>query len=165
MIYEEEEKNDTFINENENNSNDLLYNDTLYQKTSSVSPTQNKVLIKKPFTRQSCHPMTEKKSTSSQLLKSKKVQCNGDLDSKNNVKKMTASLINDSIVSPVIKVKTTTSCTRCAEISNIVQDLDEGNNARANIEQLKKLIASRREDFFFGSDSTSLSYSNSSKSN
>ncbi|XP_071580595.1 uncharacterized protein [Temnothorax nylanderi] len=160
MIYEEEEKNDTFININGNN-NDLLYNDTLYQKTSPVSPTQNKVLIKKPFAGQSYHPMTEKKSTSNQLLKSKKEQCNEDLGSKNNIKKMATSVINDSIVSPVIKVKstTTTPCTRCAEISHMVQDLDEGSNARANIKRLKKLIASKREDFFFGSDSTSFSYS------
>lgn len=163
MIYEEEEKGDTFVNENGNNNNDLLYNDTLYQKASTVTPIQNKVLIKKPFVEQSYHPTTEKKSTSNQLVKSKKEQYNGDLDSKNNIKKMTESVINDSIVSPVIKVKTTTPCTRCAEISNIVQDLDEGNNARANIKRLKKLIASRREDFFFGSDSTSFSYSTSSK--
>ncbi|XP_018368395.1 PREDICTED: uncharacterized protein LOC108764590 isoform X1 [Trachymyrmex cornetzi] len=155
MIYEEE-KNDTFINENRNN-NDLLYNDTLYQKTSSMSLTQNKMLTIKPFTGQSCQPMGEKKSMSSQLLKSKKEQCNGDLDSK-NMKKMT--VINDSVVSPIIKVETTTPCTRCAEISNIVQDLDEKNDARANIKRLKKLIASRREDFFFGSDST-FSYSTS----
>ncbi|XP_018351652.1 PREDICTED: uncharacterized protein LOC108754099 isoform X2 [Trachymyrmex septentrionalis] len=154
MIYEEE-KNDTFINENRNN-NDLLYNDTLYQKTSSMSLMQNKVLTKKPFTGQSCQPMGEKKSMSNQLLKSKKEQCNGDLDSKNNMKKMT--VINDIVVSPM--VETTTPCTRCAEISNIVQDLDERNNARANIKRLKKLIASRREDFFFGSDST-FSYSTS----
>ncbi|XP_018397523.1 PREDICTED: uncharacterized protein LOC108775604 [Cyphomyrmex costatus] len=153
MIYEEEEKNDTFINEtrNNNNNNDLLYNDTLYQKTSSTSPTQNKV-TKKSFTEQSCQLMTEKKSTSNQLVKSKKEQCNGDLDSKNNTKKIT--VINDSVTSPVIKVETATSCTRCAEISNIVQDLDEGDDARANIKRLKKLIASRREDFFFGSNST-----------
>ncbi|KAG5308535.1 TEX14 kinase, partial [Pseudoatta argentina] len=157
MIYEEEEKNDTFINENRNN-NDLLYNDTLYQKTSSMSLTQNKILTKKPFTGQSYQPTGEKKSMSNQLLKSKKEQCNGDLDSKNNMKKMT--VINDSVVSPMIKVKTTTPCTRCAEISNIVQDLDERNDARANIKRLKKLIASRREDFFFGSDST-FSYSTS----
>ncbi|KYN00788.1 hypothetical protein ALC62_08471 [Cyphomyrmex costatus] len=96
MIYEEEEKNDTFINEtrNNNNNNDLLYNDTLYQKTSSTSPTQNKV-TKKSFTEQSCQLMTEKKSTSNQLVKSKKEQCNGDLDSKNNTKKIT--VINDSV--------------------------------------------------------------------
>lgn len=159
MIHEEEEKNDTFISENRNN-NDLLYNDTLYQKTSSMSLTQNKVLTKNPFTGQSCQPMGKKKSTSNQLLKSKKEQCNGNLDSKNNMKKMT--VINDSIVSPMIKVETTTPCTRCAEISNIVQDLDERNDARANIKRLKKLIASRREDFFFGSDST-FSYSTSCK--
>lgn len=164
MIYEEEEKNDTFINVNENN-NDLLYNDTLNQKTSPMS--QKKVLIKKPLVEQSClSPTTEKKSTSKQLMKSKKEQkekCSGDLDSKNNIKNMTASVINDSIVSPIVKVKTTTPCTRCAEISNIVQDLDEGNNARANIKRLKKLIASKREDFFFGSDSTFFSYSTPSK--
>jgi len=156
MIYEEE-KNDTFINENRNN-NDLLYNDTLYQKTSSMSLTQNKMLTKKPFTGQSCQSMGEKKSISNQLLKSKKEQCNEDLDSKNNVKKIT--VINDSVVSP--KIETTTPCTRCAEISNIVQDLDERNDTRANIKRLKKLIASRREDFFFGSDST-FSYSTSCK--
>lgn len=163
MIYEGEEKNDTFVNENGNNNNDLLYNDTLNQKTSTVSPIQNKVLIKKPFSEQSHHPTTEKKSTSNQLLKSKKEQYNGDLDSKNNIMKMTESVISDSIVSPVIKVKTTTPCTRCAEISNIVQDLDEGNSARANIKQLKELIASRREDFFFGNDLSSFSYSTPSK--
>lgn len=161
-MYEEEEKNDTFININGNSNNDLLYNDTLYQKTSPVSLTQNKMSIKKSFAGQSRQPTTEKKSTSNQLLKSKKEQCNEDLDSKNNIKKITSSVINDSIVSPVIKEKTTTPCTRCAEISNIVQDLDEGSNARANIQRLKKLIASKREDFFFGNDSIS-SYSNPSK--
>lgn len=165
MIYEEEEKNDTFINENGNNinnHNDLLYNDTLYQKTSSATLTQSKSSIKKPFIGQSSamEPTMEKKSTSNQLLKYKKEQCNGDLDSKSIIKSPTASIISDNIVSPVIKEKTT--CTRCAEISNIVQDLDEGNNARANIKRLKKLIASKREDFFFGSDSTSFSYSTSS---
>lgn len=160
MIYEEEETNDTFISVNGNN-NDLLHND-LYQKPSPVSLTQNKMLTKKSFIEQSCHPTTEKKSMSNQFLKSKKEQCNGDLNSKNNIERMTASVIDDSIISPV-KMKTTTSCTRCAEISNIVQDLDEGSNARDNIKRLKKLIASRREDFFFGSDSMSFSYSTSSK--
>ncbi|XP_011884089.1 PREDICTED: inactive serine/threonine-protein kinase TEX14-like, partial [Vollenhovia emeryi] len=37
MVYKEDEKNETFVNEN---NNDLLYNDTLYQKISPVSPTQ-----------------------------------------------------------------------------------------------------------------------------
>lgn len=164
MIYEEEENNDTFLNGTNTfvngNNNDFLHNDS-HQKSSPVSLTQNKMLIKKSFIEQ-CHPTTEKKSTSNQFLKSKKEQCNGDLNSKNNIEKMTASVIDDSIISPV-KMKTPTSCTRCAEISNIVQDLDEGNNARNNIKRLKKLIASRREDFFFGNDSMSFSYSTSSK--
>lgn len=161
MIFEEEEKNNTYINENGNN-NDLLYNET-YQKVSLISPTQDKVLIKKPFTRQSCHSTTEKTYTPNQLPKPKNEQYNGDLDIKNNIEKITTSAINDSIVSPVIEVKTATPCTRCAEISNIVQDFDEESNARANIKRLKKLIASRREDFFFGSDVLSTSFAYSSK--
>ncbi|KAL6261075.1 hypothetical protein P5V15_008608 [Pogonomyrmex californicus] len=160
MIYEEEEKNNTTINENGNN-NDLLYNDTLHQKISPVTPVQN--TVRKPFVGQSYCSMMEKKSSnqiSKECFKSKKEQCNGDLDSKNNIEKINASEINDSIVSPIIKVRPISPCTRCVEISNIVQDLDEGNNARENIKRLKKLIASKREDFFFGSDSTILSYSN-----
>ncbi|XP_036149146.1 uncharacterized protein LOC105830040 isoform X2 [Monomorium pharaonis] len=158
MVCEEEEKNDTYINENGNN-NDPLYNETLYQKASSMSPTQDKMLIKKPFTRQSCHPTTEKRSIPNQLPKSKKEQYNKNSDSKNNIEKITVSAINDSIVSPMIEVKTATPCIRCTEISNIVQDLDEKSDARSNIKRLKKLIASRREDFFFGSDTLSTSFS------
>ncbi|XP_070512374.1 uncharacterized protein [Cardiocondyla obscurior] len=155
MHEEEEEKNDTFTDINGNN--DLLYNDTLHQKASSMSYTKNKVLMNKSFAGQSYHPTTVKKPTSNQLLKLEKEQCNENLNSKIN-KEIAISAINDSIVSP-IKIETTTTCTRCAEISNIVQDLDEGNNARANIKRLKKLIASRREDFFSGNDLPSFSYS------
>lgn len=118
MIYEEEA---TFINDNY--SNDLFYNDALYQK---ASVSQNKMLIKKSFISQLYHPAMEEKSMSNQFLKSKKEQCKKDLNLKNNVKKMTAPVINDSC--PMIKVKTTPFCT-CVEISNILQDLDEGNNA------------------------------------
>ncbi|XP_025988995.1 uncharacterized protein LOC105197224 isoform X2 [Solenopsis invicta] len=159
MIYEEEEKNDMYVNENGNISNDLLYNETLYHKASSTSPTQDKV-IKNSFAKQSCHPTMKKRFTPNHLPKPEKEQCSEDSDSISSIKKITMSTINDSIVSPVTKVKTATPCIRCAEVSNMVQDLDEESDARANLKRLKQLIASRRVDFF-GSDvlSTSFSYS------
>jgi len=96
----------------------------------------------------------EKKS-SNQFFKSKRVeQYNEVLHSKNDTKNISASAFNNSIVSPVTKVEIVTPCTRCAEISNIVQDIDDESDARTNIRRLKELIASKREDFFFGNDST-----------
>lgn len=165
MILEEEEKDSTCMNKCGNNNNDLLYNDknALYKKTFSVSSLQDKALIRKPIAKLSHCPMIEKKSSSNQFLKFKKKQYNEDLDPKNNIEKKDASVIDDSIVSSMInnKVKTTIPCTRCAEISDIMYNMDEVNDARANIKRLKELIASKREDFFFGNDSVS-SYSTTS---
>lgn len=158
MIYEEEEKNSIYMSKCEgNNNNDLLYDDNnaqLHKKTFSMFSIQNKAL-KKPYAKSHC-PMIETKSSSNQFLKVKK-KYNEDLDSKNNVKKTDES-IDDSIVSSMIKVTATTPCTRCTEISDMMYNMDEVNDARANIKRLKELIASKREDFFFGNDSIS-SYS------
>ncbi|XP_072762066.1 uncharacterized protein [Anoplolepis gracilipes] len=169
MIHEEEEKDSICMSKSRNNNNDLSYNNTLHKQTLDVSPIQtfdvspiqNKALIKKPFTKSSYCPMIEKKSFN-QFLKFKKKQHNEDLDPKNNVEKINASVINDSIMNSTIKVKTTTPCTRCAEISDMMYNMDELNDARANIKRLKELMASKREDFFFGSDSMLSSYSSTS---
>ncbi|KMQ90571.1 Testis-expressed protein 14 [Lasius niger] len=162
MIHEEEEKDSTCMSKCGNNNNDLLYNDknALYKKAFAASPIQNKALIRKPIAKSSHCPII-KKSSSNQFLKCKKKQYNEDLDAKNNVEETDASVIDDSIVSPMIEVKTTTPCTHCAEISGIMYNMDQVNDARANIKRLKELIASKREDFFFGNDSMS-SYSTAS---
>lgn len=155
MIYEEEEKSSKFEG---NNNNDLSYNDNnaLHKKTFSVSSIQNKALNKKPFAKSYC-PIMETKSFSNQFLKFKK-KYDEDLDSKNNVKKIDES-VDDSIVSSMINVRATTPCSRCSEISDMMYNLDEINDARANIKRLKELIATKREDFFFGNDSMLSSYS------
>lgn len=158
MIYEEEEKSSMSKFEG-NNNNDLLYNDNnaLHKKTFSVSLIQNKALSKKPFTKSHC-PMMETKSFSNQFLKFKK-KYDEDLDPKNNVKKIDES-VDDSIVSSsMINVRATTPCSRCSEISDMMYNMDEMNDARANIKRLKELIATKREDFFFGNDSILSSYS------
>ncbi|XP_025269002.1 uncharacterized protein LOC105254410 isoform X1 [Camponotus floridanus] len=160
MICEEEEKNNVYMSKCEgNNNNDLLYDDNnaLRKKTFSVFPIQNKTLNKKPIAKSHC-PMIETKPSSNQFLKFKK-KYNEDLDSKNNVKN-TDEFVDDSIVSSMIKVTASTPCTRCSEISNMMYNMDEVNDARANIKRLKELIASKREDFFFGNDSMLSSYSN-----
>ncbi|XP_029673608.1 uncharacterized protein LOC115241814 isoform X2 [Formica exsecta] len=153
MIHEEEEKNSTC--KCADNSNDLLYNDNnaLYKKTFDVSSVQNKALIRNQFAKSSHCPMIEKKSSSNQFLKFKKKQYDDDLDSENNVEKTDASVIDDSIVSSMIKVRNTTPCIRCAEITDMMYNMDEIYDARANIKRLKELLASKREDFFFGNDS------------
>jgi len=159
MIYEEEEKNSIYMSKCEgNNNNDLLYDDNnaLCKKTFSVFPIQNKALSKKPIAKSHC-PMTETKPSSNQFLKFNK-KYNEDLDSKNNVKN-TDEFVDDSIVSSMIKVTAATPCTRCTEISDMMYNMDEVNDARANIKRLKELIASKREDFFFGNDSMLSSYS------
>lgn len=162
MIYEETEEKDgtCAINECGNNNNDPLYNDTLSRKVPSALTVENKKLIKND---QSVRTVIERRSPD-QFLKSKRVeQCNGKLDSKNDTKSISASTFNNSIVSPVTKVQIVTPCTRCAEISNIVQDIDDESDARTNIRRLKELIASKREDFFFGNDSTFSSFPVTSK--
>lgn len=155
MIHEEEEKNSTCMSKCADNSNDLLYNDNnaLYKKTFDVSSVQNKALIRNQFAKSSHCPMIEKRSSSNQFLKFKKKQYDDDLDSENNVEKTDASVIDDSIVSSMIKVRNTTPCIRCAEITDMMYNMDEINDARANIKRLKELLASKREDFFFGNDS------------
>lgn len=159
MIHEEEEKNSTCMSKRADNSNDLLYNDNnaFYKKTFDVSSIQNKALIRRPSAKSS-HCSIEKKSSSNQFLKFRKKQYSDDLGSQNNIEMTDASVIDDSIVSSMIKVRNTTSCTRCAEITDMMYNMDEVNDARANIKRLKELIASKREDFFSGNDSLS-SYS------
>lgn len=160
MICEEEEKNSVYMSKCEgNNNNDLSYDDnnTLRKKTFSVFPIQNKTLNKKPIAKSHCPMLETKPSSSNQFLKFKKTY-NEDLDSKNNVKN-TDEFVDDSIVSSMIKVTSGTPCTRCSEISNMMYNMDEVNDARANIKRLKELIASKREDFFFGNDSMLSSYS------
>ncbi|XP_050453776.1 uncharacterized protein LOC126852726 isoform X1 [Cataglyphis hispanica] len=161
LMIHEEEKNSTYMSKRTDNSNDLLYNDNnaLYKKTFDVTSIQNKALIRRPSTKSSHCPI-EKKSSSNQFLKFRKKQYSDDLDSQNNVEKTDASVIDDSIVSSMIKVRNTTSCTRCAEITDMMYNMDEVNDARANIKRLKELIASKREDFFSGNDSMLSSYSN-----
>lgn len=163
MIYEETEEKDVTCAANEcgNNNNDPLYNDTLSRKISPALILGNKKLIKKKD--QSHRTVVEKRSPD-EFFKSKRVeQCNGELDSKNDTKNIGASAFINSIVSPVTKVEIVTPCTRCAEISNIVQDIDDESDARTNIKRLKELIASKREDFFFGNDSTFSSFPVTSK--
>ncbi|XP_012226022.1 uncharacterized protein [Linepithema humile] len=156
MIYEETEEKDgtCAINECGNNNNDPLYNDTLSRKVPPALTVGNKKFIKND---QSIRTVIERRSPD-QFFKSKQVeQCNGELKSKNDTKNISASTFNNSIVSPVTKVEIVTPCTRCAEISNIVQNIDDESDARTNIRRLKELIASKRENFFLGIDDSTFS--------
>lgn len=150
MIHEEEEKEATFISVHNNAANTdskdslecTIYDGTFCGKTSSPSsPVRTKVFNKKPLTEQSHHTPT-KENTSSRRVTSKEIQCK--LDSKINTEKPETSSL--SIISPV-KVEIS-PCVHCANITNLVENIDEESNARANIKRLKELIASRREHFF-----------------
>ncbi|EZA48712.1 Testis-expressed protein [Ooceraea biroi] len=146
VIHECEKKS---ANESETNNNDssyLKHEDILNMKTSSpVSSTKTKV-----DANSSHSPATKSKESIHQFFTPGKQQRNnGDSISKDGTEKPGTPAIGNGIA------KDSASCTNCAEIFNIVQDIDEGSNARADLKRLKQLIASRRKRFFLGTDSPS----------
>jgi len=150
-VIHEYEKNAT--NEYETNNNDSLYDISNIKASSSVheSPIKTKA---DTFAEQQSQiaPVTKsEESIPKKFPTPEKERCT--VDSKNGIKRADTLAIDNHMANSVTTMETPSACTNCAEILNIMQDIDEESNARTNIKRLKRLLASRREHFFSGIDS------------
>lgn len=168
MIYEEEEA--TYINEYGNNNNEEDTYILSIARKSSVSSLENTDLIKNSSNQLHCL-VPEKKSN--QFLVSKKIQCNKDLDLKSDAKETNAfSIENNNTLKSINETENFNHCA-CEKISNTIpnsntikdckNDEESYNSVRSDLKRLKEALASKREHFFYGNESSLLSYQNLSK--
>ncbi|KAH0953493.1 hypothetical protein HN011_009727 [Eciton burchellii] len=161
LVIHEYEKNTT--NECETNNNDSLYDISNIKTSSPVHKSPIKIKAnERTFAEQQSQIAVVTKSeesTRKKFFTPEKKQCT--VDSKNGIKKATTLAIGNHVANSMTTTETSSACTNCAEILNIVQDIDERSSARTNIKRLKQLLASRRERFFSGIDSSSFSEMNS----
>lgn len=152
MIHEYKKSSANDYETNNNNNNDSSYDISNIKTSSPVSPVPSRVNYSQSLAKQESHSPAKKSEESiHQLVTPVKKQRHENAVSKNQLEKINASAMNNAATSGKGKA----SCSNCTEILNMVQDIDEKSNARADIKRLKQLIASQRERFFLGTDSSS----------